>query len=440
MTLKSEPQHLIQARIPTNWGEFRLCFFENLADGKEHLAIVYGDVTGREETLIRIHSECYTGDVLGSHRCDCGEQLHQALHLIAQEGRGVVLYLRQEGRGIGLRSKLLAYNLQDQGYDTVEANLLLGHAEDERDYSVAAEMLRQLGVPSVRLLTNNPTKLESLQELGITVTARVPLVPNHITPDNWRYLQTKVARMRHLLELEQAPRLNGASSLLWSHLEQTQPAGRPHVTLSYAQTLDGSVTHQAGQPLAISGAESLQLTHQLRALHQAILIGVDTVVADNPRLTVRLVQGENPLPVILDSHLRFPLTAQLLQQPQKPLILTTNQADKTREAQLQAAGAQVVRLPADEQTGRVSLPAAMAHLHGRGLSHLMVEGGAKVIASFLEAQLVDLLVVTISMQFLGGLGVMSQPLPHIPRLKNPRHLPAGRDLWVWGELEWEEKK
>jgi 3,4-dihydroxy 2-butanone 4-phosphate synthase/GTP cyclohydrolase II len=224
MTLKSEPQYLIQARIPTNWGEFRLCFFENLADGKEHLAIVYGEVTGREDVLIRIHSECYTGDVLGSHRCDCGEQLHQALQLIAQEGHGMVLYLRQEGRGIGLRSKLLAYNLQDQGYDTVEANLLLGHAEDERDYSVAAEMLRQLEVKSVRLLTNNPTKLESLQELGIAVTARVPLVPSHITPDNWRYLQTKVARMRHLLELEQAPRLNGASSLLWSHLEQTRPA------------------------------------------------------------------------------------------------------------------------------------------------------------------------------------------------------------------------
>lgn len=183
------------ARIPTDEGEFLLGLYDS-PDGKEHLAIVAGEVDGRENVLVRVHSECFTGDVLGSRRCDCGEQLQRALHLIAQEGAGVVLYLRQEGRGIGLRDKLRAYNLQDEGYDTVEANLMLGHAEDERDYSAAVEMLRGLGVRSVRLLTNNPAKIESLQALGMPVNGREPLQPQHITADNALYLQTKVTRMR----------------------------------------------------------------------------------------------------------------------------------------------------------------------------------------------------------------------------------------------------
>jgi GTP cyclohydrolase II len=148
--------------------------------------------------LVRVHSECFTGDVLGSRRCDCGEQLEQAIALIAEAGAGVLVYLRQEGRGIGLFNKLLAYNLQDSGMDTVDANLALGHQADERDYTIAAGILQDLGVESVRLLTNNLLKVEALRQLGIPVIRRVPL-QTKANPDNVLYLQTKARRMNHLL-------------------------------------------------------------------------------------------------------------------------------------------------------------------------------------------------------------------------------------------------
>jgi GTP cyclohydrolase II len=194
------------ARVPTDKGEFQLCIYTSSQDAKEHLALVMGDVTDGLDVLVRLHSECFTGDVLGSLRCDCGQQLQQAMRLVAEEGQGVIIYLRQEGRGIGLSDKLRAYNLQDSGYDTVDANLMLGHQPDERDYTIAALILMDLGVRSVRLLTNNPLKIEGLRELGIAVTSRVPLEPE-ITAENALYLATKVQRMNHLLDLDPLPGL-----------------------------------------------------------------------------------------------------------------------------------------------------------------------------------------------------------------------------------------
>jgi len=181
-----------------------LNLYHNNRDTKEHLAMVLGDVRGKSNVLVRLHSECFTGDVMGSRRCDCGEQLHQALQQIALEGEGVLVYLRQEGRGIGLLNKLRAYNLQDEGYDTVDANLMLGHQADERDYTVAARILEDLGIKSVRLLTNNPHKIETLRDLGIAVTERVPVEPT-IYADNAQYLFTKVTRMNHMLDLGFSP-------------------------------------------------------------------------------------------------------------------------------------------------------------------------------------------------------------------------------------------
>jgi 3,4-dihydroxy 2-butanone 4-phosphate synthase/GTP cyclohydrolase II len=191
----------VRARIPTKDGEFYLYLYTNNWDEKEHLALVFGDIEQKPDVLVRVHSECFTGDVLGSQRCDCGEQLDAAMKMIAAAGEGVLIYLRQEGRGIGLLDKLRAYNLQDQGYDTVEANLALGHQADERDYTIAAHILDDLGVDSVRLLTNNPLKIEHLNKLGVPVTQRVPLeaTPN---AENAGYLFTKVIRMNHLLNLE----------------------------------------------------------------------------------------------------------------------------------------------------------------------------------------------------------------------------------------------
>jgi 3,4-dihydroxy 2-butanone 4-phosphate synthase/GTP cyclohydrolase II len=190
---------VVSTRLPTQFGEFTLHLYADV-QGKEHLALVYGDLQPGETTLVRVHSECLTGEVLGSLRCDCGEQLERSLQAIAAAGRGVLIYLRQEGRGIGLREKLRAYNLQDEGLDTVDANLALGHQADQRDYDVAAQMLKDFGVTHVALLTNNPTKIEELQRLGLTIVERKPL-QGEVNPENDRYLRTKMARMQHLLDL-----------------------------------------------------------------------------------------------------------------------------------------------------------------------------------------------------------------------------------------------
>ncbi len=195
-------RQIVCARIPTDYGAFQLCLYENSKEDKEHLALVAGEVADQKNVLVRVHSECFTGDVLGSRRCDCGDQLHGAMRMIGEAGQGVIVYLRQEGRGIGLLDKLRAYNLQDQGYDTVEANLLLGHQADEREYDIAAAILADLRVRSIRLLTNNPDKVERLTSLGVKVIERVPIqAPVH--PENAFYLSTKAHRMRHHLDLRQ---------------------------------------------------------------------------------------------------------------------------------------------------------------------------------------------------------------------------------------------
>lgn len=192
---------MTSTRIPTKYGDFQLCYYTNTLDDKEHLAFYMGDIAHAGPVLARVHSECFTGDVLGSRRCDCGEQLDRAMATIAEAGAGVVLYLRQEGRGIGLLEKLKAYNLQDQGYDTVDANLMLGHGADERDYSLAALILEDLGVDSVQLITNNPAKISALEAKGINVSGRVSLAIAANT-DNAGYLLTKVQRMDHILSIE----------------------------------------------------------------------------------------------------------------------------------------------------------------------------------------------------------------------------------------------
>ncbi len=186
------------AELPTRFGRFRIHVFVDSADRKEHVALVHGDVFGEANVLTRMHSECLTGDIMGSLRCDCREQLERGLERIGAAPCGVVLYMRQEGRGIGLVNKIRAYHLQEQGLDTVDANLALGFKDDERDYSPAAGMLRILGVRSVSLLTNNPDKVRQLEDCGIAIAERVPhaISPGHY---NASYLKTKARRSGHLI-------------------------------------------------------------------------------------------------------------------------------------------------------------------------------------------------------------------------------------------------
>jgi len=187
-----------RAKLPTLFGEFSALVFEQRESGLHHIALVMGDVADGEPVLVRLHSECLTGDVLGSLRCDCGSQLEAAIRQISACGRGVLVYLRQEGRGIGLYNKLRAYALQDQGMDTVEANEHLGFPADPRDYWQAAEMLRHLSVAKILLLTNNPRKIAALQNTGIQVVERVPLIIAS-NPQNQPYLRTKREKLGHLL-------------------------------------------------------------------------------------------------------------------------------------------------------------------------------------------------------------------------------------------------
>ena len=479
---------MAQARIPTAEGEFQSYLYLDRQHKGEHLAFVLGHITDQPEVLVRVHSECFTGDVLGSLRCDCGAQLAQAIQLIGQEGAGIIIYLRQEGRGIGLLDKLRAYNLQDQGYDTVDANLLLGHGEDERDYATAALILKDLGVSSIRLLTNNPLKIESLQASGIPITARVPLPPR-VTAENATYLLTKVLRMSHLLNLDAfagvspggsngskpaphnplvpttrarvravsdvetarvGPEADGGmpldpdeglASLRQRAAEHHRHTGRPFVTLSYAQSVDGSIAARPGQSLALSGALSMTLTHQLRAAHDAILVGIGTVLADNPHLTVRLVEGKNPQPIVADSRLRFPLSANLLcEHPLSPWIAAGEPADTGRQQVLEAAGARILRLPMNAR-GHVNLAALLDRLGALDITSVMVEGGARIITSFLAERLVDHIVLTVAPRLIGGIRAVrrlthAEPV-HLPRLCNLRYQWLAEDLVLWCDPTWE---
>jgi 3,4-dihydroxy 2-butanone 4-phosphate synthase/GTP cyclohydrolase II len=193
-------REVVRAKLPTDSGTFDLVGFDNDIDDKEHIALVKGDINPDEPVLVRVHSECLTGDIFHSMRCDCGAQLHRAMEMIEEEGRGVIVYMRQEGRGIGLINKLKAYHLQDKGKDTVEANVALGFPPDLRDYGIGAQILVHLGVRKMRLMTNNPKKIIGLEGYGLELVERVPIeIPP--TLENQRYLKTKKDKMGHILEV-----------------------------------------------------------------------------------------------------------------------------------------------------------------------------------------------------------------------------------------------
>ncbi|PGS55845.1 bifunctional 3,4-dihydroxy-2-butanone-4-phosphate synthase/GTP cyclohydrolase II [Bacillus sp. AFS041924] len=191
-------QREVEIKLPTDFGDFKMIGYTNEIDGKEHIAIVKGIVDDGEPVLVRIHSECLTGDVFGSCRCDCGPQLQSTLSMIEEAGKGVIVYMRQEGRGIGLLNKLRAYKLQEKGFDTVEANLNLGFDADLRDYAISAQIIEDLGIASINLVTNNPVKIEALESYGIKINNRVP-IQTEMKMENEKYLNTKVEKMGHLL-------------------------------------------------------------------------------------------------------------------------------------------------------------------------------------------------------------------------------------------------
>jgi GTP cyclohydrolase II len=436
------PKETARAPLPTAVGEFDVRAFE-APSGFVHLAMVRGRIGDGRSVLVRLHSECLTGDALGSRRCDCGVQLAHSLRVIAAEGRGVLVYATgHEGRGIGLLDKFRAYMLQDLGADTVSANAGLGLPVDDRDYTEAVRVLEELGVRSVRILTNNPAKVTALRSGGIQVEEIVPLpVAPHVR--NVRYLRTKEGRMGHL-----APRGIGVADafapLDGEPIDVTEllglvraPVGRPYVVLKYAQTLDGRIATSSGDSRWISGAEERRLSHALRAACDAVLVGVGTVVADDPQLTVRLVPGASPARIVLDSTLRIASTARVLDGAAWTVVVTTERSSRAGRARLERRGVAVPVVPSGP--GGVDLRAAMGAIHDMGMRSVLVEGGARVITSMLADGLVDRVIVSVAptligtgREAVGDLGVdrISEGL----RLKDRRIHRVGADLVISGHL------
>jgi GTP cyclohydrolase II len=414
------------ASLPTRWGDFRLSVFR--FDGTEVVALARGDIDREAPVLVRLHSECLTGDVLGSLRCDCGDQLRSALAMIGAAERGVLLYLDHEGRGIGLFDKVRAYGLQDGGLDTVDANVELGLPIDARDYSAAASALHELGIRSVRLITNNPAKILGLEMHGVAVTERVPLetLPNDV---NAPYLRVKAARMGHLLDGLPDPRQVGAAKI---------PEGRPLVTVHYAQTIDGRIASRTGDARYVSGERSLRLAHELRAAHDAVLIGIGTVLADDPKLTVRLVPGDSPVRIVVDSRLRIPPDASVLNAADaRTIVATTPLAPEERAAEIRARGGEVLRTKADAD-GHVDLGGLLARLRADGIRSLLIEGGRGIITTALRERLVDRLTVCIAPKVIGE-GIAAVGDLHIDRLRDAMtferagFIACGGDVVFYGE-------
>jgi 3,4-dihydroxy 2-butanone 4-phosphate synthase/GTP cyclohydrolase II len=421
---------VVETVLPTRHGTFRMLGYRG-ADGTEHVALTMGMDDGADLTvppLVRLHSECLTGDALGSRRCDCGTQLDAALARIAAEGYGVLVYVRgHEGRGIGLVEKLRAYQLQDAGHDTVDANLLLGHPSDAREYGQAADVLLDLGASRIRLMSSNPAKERALRAHGVNVVERTGLFVPEV-PENVVYLRTKRRRMQHDVPPDDAWAELVAGRVPFSSASDRDAglvdwygpmvaAGQDVVVAQLAQSLDGFIAAADGDSRDLSGPEDHEHLHRLRALVDAVVVGARTVVADDPRLTVREVVGPDPVRVVLDPSARTPCTATLLTDGGPTLWLVGPRAHVPPVG----PGVEVVRLePADFEPAAI-----LGLLRRRGLSRVLVEGGGRTVSTFVEAGCVDRLYLT-SVPLLLGEGVPGIRLPAASEVADAPRLPWRR--------------
>src|SRR5690625_1658838 len=422
---------VVTTHMPTRYGDFTLHGYARAPGAEvEHVALVSGDLCSEEPPLVRVHSECFTGDSLGSARCDCGDQLAAALQTIAASPGGVLIYaLGHEGRGIGLLGKLRAYGLQDEGADTVDANLALGLPIDSRDYSLSAAILQDLGLDAIRLLSSNPAKQEALESCGVRVAARVGMhVPPR--PQNAAYLATKRARMRH------DPPPDEAWELLRRGILATAPdpagaelvtrygpfASGPVVLAQLGQSLDGFIAPEGGRGVVITGEEDRDHLHRLRALVEAVVVGADTVIADDCQLTVRAVTGDNPVRVLLDPRGRIPATSRVLTDRAAPTLWLTSAPARGPLAD----HVRVRPIP----PGDLAPEHVVDLLRGEGLERVLIVGGGRTVARFVAGGAVDRRVVTTAPVLLGG-GVPGIRFEQAGALQAPvRRFLLGQDTCV----------
>jgi 3,4-dihydroxy 2-butanone 4-phosphate synthase/GTP cyclohydrolase II len=417
-------------RIPTRHAEFVAHAYRDELTGDDHVVLVLGelDEDGAGAPLVRLHSECLTGDALGSRRCDCRDQLDSAQAAIAAEGRGAVVYLRgHEGRGIGLAAKLRAYELQDRGLDTLDANLALGLPVDAREYGAAVAMLTDLGVSSVRLLSCNPAKEAGLGALGMQVSRVGLRVPPR--PENVRYLRTKHERLGH----DAAPDGQGWPELLDGRVpaggelaERYGPlvaAGRSLTLAQLGQSLDGFIAARSGDACFVTGEADRAHLHRLRALVDAVIVGVGTVNADDCRLTVRAVSGPNPVRVVLDPHARAPRDSHLLTVADAPTLWIV--ADDLAMPRRHAQHVELVPLRRTGPAGGFAPAEVLAALAARGLGRTLVEGGGVTVSCFLAAGALDRLLVTTAPLLVGD-GVPGLRFEGSDRLADALRAPSRR--------------
>ncbi|CAN5489781.1 GTP cyclohydrolase II [soil metagenome] len=412
MTSSPLVDRVVETVLPTRHGSFRMLGYRDTV-GNEHVALVQGGAPGdpvvHGPALVRLHSECLTGDALGSRRCDCGEQLDLALALVAEAGRGAVVYLRgHEGRGIGLVEKLRAYALQDRGLDTVDANTSLGHPADPRDYAAAAGILIDLGLHSIVLLSSNPAKQEAIEPFGIHVADRRSLIVDE-RAENAAYLATKRARMQHdapqersmwqRLLAREAPALAASSSdrMLLDRYGPLASAGAAVVVAQLAQSMDGFIASRTGRARFVSGPQDREHLHRLRALVDAVVVGASTVSSDDPQLTVRAVPGAHPSRVVLDPSGRIPRDSRVLRDGQAPTLWVVG-SDAQVEPDL--PGVEVVRLPCAGH-GRFAPAQVLAALAERALTRVLIEGGGRTVSAFLDAGVLDRMYLTTAPLLIG---------------------------------------
>ncbi len=431
--------HVATTRIPTRHADFVAHAYRDEQTGDDHVVLALGDLADVEAgpPLVRLHSECLTGDALGSRRCDCGDQLDAAQEAIAAEGRGAVVYLRgHEGRGIGLSDKLRAYALQDRGLDTLEANLALGLPVDAREYSAAVAMLADLGVSAVRLLSSNPAKEAGLRALGMEVSRTGLRVPAH--PDNIAYLRTKHERMGH----DAATTDHGWSELVAGRVPASGElavrygplvaAGPRLVLAQLGQSLDGFIASRTGDACFVTGSADRTHLHCLRALVDAVVVGVGTVAADDCRLTVRAVAGPNPVRVVLDPQARAPREAHVLAVPDAPTLWVL--ADDAPDVTPPGPHVEVLRLRCGGSDGTFAPADVLAALAARDLGRVLVEGGGVTVSRFLQAGVLDRLLVTTAPLLVGD-GVPGLRFDGRDRLSDAlrvpsRHFVLGDDVCV----------